>query len=156
VKTNRGTIRRVRSDEIGQLSALIRNTLLISNSLDYDMKVIQNLSRQYSTPNVRDMAMRRRMYVHLTDEVIDGTVSLKGDTIYAFFVAPDRQGKGIGSRLIAFIEKVAKSFGARTLKVDASTTARKFYTNREYKTIGNDKNNSYGIVYTMEKELNRE
>ena len=153
MKTNRGTIRRVRYDEIGQLGALIRNTLLISNSLDYDMKVIQNLSRQYSTHNVRDMAMRRRMYVHLTDEVIDGTVSLKGDMIYAFFVAPDRQKRGIGSRLIAFIEKAAKSFGVRTLKVDASTTARAFYRNRDYKTVGKETNDSYGIVYTMEKEL---
>ena len=109
MKTDRGIIRRVRYDEIEQLSALIRNTLLISNSLDYDMKVIQNLSQQYSTGNVRDMAMKRKMYVHLTDEVINGTVSLKGDTIYAFFVAPDRQGSGIGSRLLLFVEKVAKA-----------------------------------------------
>ncbi len=144
----------MRYDEIDRLGALIRNTLLISNSLDYDMNVIQTLSGQYSARNVRDMAMRRRMYVHLTDEVIDGTVSLKGDTIYAFFVAPDRQGKGIGSRLLLFAEKMAKSSGARSLKVDASVTAKEFYGNRDYKTIGKEKSNTHGIIYTMEKELN--
>ena len=74
----------MRYDDIDRLGALIRNTLLISNSLDYDMTVIQNLSRQYSTRNVREMAMRRRMYVHLSNGVVDGTVSVKGDTIYAF------------------------------------------------------------------------
>ena len=144
----------MRYEEIDRLGALIRNTLLISNSLDYDMNVIQTLSGQYSARNVRDMAMRRRMYVHLTDEVIDGTVSLKGDTIYAFFVAPDRQGKGIGSRLLLFAEKMAKSSGVRSLKVDASVTAKEFYSNRDYKTIGKEKNDTHGIIYTMEKELN--
>lgn len=154
MKTDRGIIRRVRYDEIERIGALIRNTLLISNSLDYDMQVIQNLSRQYSAPNVRDMAMRRKMYVHLSDEVVDGTVSVKGDTIYAFFVAPNRQGNGIGTRLLLFVEKMAKSSGMESIKVDASVTAKGFYTKKGYKTIGKEKNSSYGVVYTMEKKLN--
>ena len=49
VKTGQECIRRVKSDEIERLSALIKNTLLISNSVDYDMRVIQNLSRSYSS-----------------------------------------------------------------------------------------------------------
>ncbi len=154
MKADRGIIRRVRHNEIERLSALIRNTLLISNSLDYDMKVIQHLSRQYSSHSVRDMAMRRKMYVHLTDNVIDGTVSLKGDTIYAFFVAPDRQGRGIGSRLLSFIEIVAKSKGVRTLKVDASVTARDFYKDWGYKIVFKENNDTYGTVFSMEKNLN--
>jgi len=153
VKTNRGTIRRVRYDDIDRISALIRNTLLISNSLDYDMRVIQNLSRQYSARNVRDMAMRRKMYVHLTDDMVDGTVSVKEDTIYAFFVAPDRQGNGIGTRLLSYAENLVRTAGFQTAKVDASVTAREFYAEQGYQTISKEKNNSYGVVYTMEKIL---
>ena len=153
MKTDRGLIRRVRYDEIERIGALIRNTLLISNSLDYDMSVIQNLSRQYTAGNVRDMAMRRKMFVHLTDDVADGTVSLKEDTIYAFFVAPDRQRNGIGTRLLLFVEKLVKESGMRVIKVDASITAKGFYAKNGYKTTAKEKNNSYGLVYTMEKKL---
>lgn len=143
----------MRYDDIDRLGALIRNTLLISNSLDYDMTVIQNLSRQYSTRNVREMAMRRRMYVHLSNGVVDGTVSVKGDTIYAFFVAPDRQGNGIGTRLLQFAENLVKTSGMRVIKVDASVTAKGFYEKQGFKTIRKEKNSSYGVVYTMEKLL---
>jgi putative acetyltransferase len=153
VKTDKGTIRKVRFDEIERLSAMIRNTLLISNSLDYDINVIRNLSRQYSSRNVHEMAMRRNMYVHLTDDVIDGTVSLKGDTIFAFFVAPDKQGSGIGSRLLEFVEDLAKASGVGTIKVEASVTAKDFYLERDYRIVAKEKNAAYGAVYSMKKEL---
>ncbi|MBN1685393.1 MAG: GNAT family N-acetyltransferase [Spirochaetales bacterium] len=153
MKTDRGIIRRARYGEIERLSSLIRNTLLVSNSFDYDMNVIQNLSRQYSFDYLRDMTLRRRVYVHVTGEVIDGTVSLKGDTIYAFFVAPDRQRRGVGSRLLASVEETAKSSGVRTIRVDASLTAQKFYENRGYRIVGKERDTNYGTVFAMEKDL---
>ena len=153
MKADRGMIRRARYSEIEQLSSLIRNTLLISNSLDYDMEVIRNLSRQYSIGYLRDMAMRRRIYVHVAGGVIAGTVGLKGDTIYAFFVAPDRQRQGIGSRLLAFVEETAKSSGVGKIKVDASLTAKTFYANRGYRIVSKEKDKEYGAVFAMEKQL---
>jgi len=153
VNKDRGIVRRVRSSELELVSALIRNTLLVSNSLDYDMRIIWNLSRQYSAENLRDMAIRRRMYVHVTGNVIDGTVSLKGDTIYAFFVAPDKQGSGIGSDLLSCMEEVAKSLEIPCLKVDASITAKKFYEVHGYETVREEWDGNYGTVITMKKEL---
>lgn len=117
------------------------------------MEVIQNLSRQYSGGYLRDMAIRRRVYVHVTGGVIDGTVGLKTDTIYAFFVAPDRQKRGVGSRLLVFVEEMAKSSGVRKIKVDASLTAKTFYANHGYRIVGEEEDKNYGAVVTMEKEL---
>lgn len=153
MKTDRGTIRRVHPDEIERLSSLIRNTLLISNSLDYDMRIIQNLSRQYSPGYLRDLALRRHMYVHLTGDTIDGTISLKGDAIYAFFVAPDKQREGIGSRLLTFVEELARTTGIRRLKVDASVTARAFYEHHGYRALRKERDYSYGAVFFMQKDL---
>jgi GNAT superfamily N-acetyltransferase len=99
------------------------------------------------------MAMRRKMYVHLTGNVVDGTVSLKGDTIYAFFVAPDRQGTGIGSSLLAYVEEVARSQGLQSLTVDASITARRFYERRHYRLEKIERDGNYGTVITMKKDL---
>ena len=151
--TDRGVIRRVRHTETGQVSSLIQNTLLISNSLDYDIRVILNLSRQYSHENVREMAARREMYVHLSGSAIDGTVSLKGNTIYAFFVAPDKQGSGIGTRLLAYVEDVAERQGRHELTVDASITAADFYATHGYRIVRREWNGSYGTVITMKKSL---
>ena len=153
MKTGQECIRRVKSDEIERLSALIKNTLLISNSVDYDMRVIQNLSRSYSSNQVADMTLRRQVYVHTHDGEIDGTVSLKGDTIFAFFVAPDRQGTGIGTKLLKFVEERAREAGVRVIKVGASVTAKKFYASRGYGTIRREGDGKYGDVFYMEKRL---
>ena len=153
MRADHGIIRKARFNEIEQISALIRNTLLISNSLDYDMKIIQNLSRQYSPDHLLDMAIRRRMYVHITNSAIDGTISLKGDTIYAFCVVPDKQNSGIGSRLLEFIEEKAKAAGVRTLSVDASLTAKKFYSDHGYRSVRKEGNKTFGAVFNMQKNL---
>ena len=153
MKADEGTIRRVRSNEIEDLSALIRNTLLISNSMDYDMHVIRNLSRQYAQQNVADMALRREMFVHIQNGRISGTVSLKNDTIFAFFVAPDKQHTGIGTQLLGFVEERARSAGFDRLKVGASLTARSFYEAHGYTSVRREGDDSYGTVFYMEKVL---
>jgi len=117
------------------------------------MRVIKNLSRQYSAENLRDMAIRRRMYIHLTGDVINGTISLRGDTIYAFFVAPDKQGNGIGSSLLACVEEVASTQGTNKLSVDASITAKEFYKYHGYSSVKEERDRWYGVVITMEKKL---
>jgi GNAT superfamily N-acetyltransferase len=153
VEADEGMIRPVRPNEIEDLSALIRNTLLISNSMDYDMLVIRNLSRQYAQKNVADMALRREMFIHMQGGRITGTVSLKDDTIFAFFVAPDRQRSGIGSRLLSFVEERARGAGMSRLKVGASLTAKDFYEAHGYSSVRKEGDESYGDVFYMEKML---
>jgi putative acetyltransferase len=153
MEADEGTIRRVRYEDIEALSALIRNTLLISNSRDYHMHVIRNLSRQYSVKNVADMALRREMYVHTAEGRITGTVSYKGDTIFAFFVAPDKQRMGIGSKLLRYVEERAKESGVHQIKVGASLTAKKFYESNGYRTVRREGDGSYGDIYFMAKRL---
>lgn len=153
MEADEGTIRQIRSNEVENISALIRNTLLISNSIDYDMHVIRNLSRQYAPRNVADMALRRDMYIHTREGRITGTVSLKDDTIFAFFVAPDKQRTGIGSSLLSFVEQKARTKGIESIKVGASITARHFYLTHGYRMIRKENDGSYGDVIYMDKIL---
>lgn len=148
-----GSIRSIRADDIRELSSLIRNTLLISNSLDYDIHIIRNLSRQYSPKRLADMSLRRDMYLYTIQDRIAGTVSVKDDMVYAFFIAPDMQRKGIGSQLLQFVEDRARENGVIRLKVGASVTARQFYAIHGYTTIKKEGDGSYGDVYYMEKVL---
>ncbi|MBT3276008.1 MAG: GNAT family N-acetyltransferase [Spirochaetales bacterium] len=148
-----GTIRLVRASEIEQLSALIRNTLLISNSSHYDMQVVRNLSRQYTARHVRDMALRREMFIHLLDTRITGTISLKDETLFSFFVAPDVQRTGIGTQLLEFAEKTAKNRGELVLRVGASITAKGFYELKGFAVIREEGDKAFGTVFNMEKKL---
>ncbi len=150
---NTDTIRRVRFGEINRLSTLIRHTLLVSNSPHYDLQAVKNLSRQYSVRNVRDMALRREMFVHVRDNRITGTVSLKNDTLFSFFVDPDSQRKGIGSRLLDFAEKEAVINGKKVLKVGASITAKGFYLAKGFLMIKQEGDETFGPVFYMEKRL---
>ena len=78
-------IRPVRSGDIGTISTLIQNTLLISNGVDYDFGVIRYLSHQYSPAGVAEMARKREMYVYDDSGQIAGTISLGGNTVFGFF-----------------------------------------------------------------------
>ena len=55
-------------------------------------------------------------------------------------VLPEYHNKGIASRLIEYIEKIAKSKGIKYIRFDAVGYYKKlikFYTNRGYKIVGN-------------------
>lgn len=146
-------IRPVRSGDIGTISTLIQNTLLISNGVDYDFGVIRYLSHQYSPAGVAEMARKREMYVYDDSGQIAGTISLGGNTVFGFFVAPDRQREGVGSKLLRWAEKKAREKGRRTLQVGASITAVDFYRKHGYKTLRQEQDRSHGDVYFMEKVL---
>lgn len=146
-------IRPARSDDIKRLSALIRNTLLVSNSADYDPRIILNLIRQYSTKGFGRMYSKWNLYLHEIDSSITGIIGLDGDTIRCFFVAPDRQGEGIGASLLRFVENEARYQGIKRLKVGASVTARSFYKKFGYRILSRQPDGEYGKVYLMIKSI---
>ena len=146
-------IRPARYDDLDTISTLIRNTLLLSNGVDYDFRVVQYLSGQYSPDGVAEMARKREMYVYEHSGRIAGTISLGDNTIYGFFVAPDMQRRGIGTKLLKWVERRAREKGRRTLRVGASITAINFYRKHGYKTIRQEHDPTHGDVYFMEKLL---
>jgi GNAT superfamily N-acetyltransferase len=99
------------------------------------------------------MAFRREMYIYVEGGRIDGTVSLKGDTIFAFFIAPDRQHLGIGSKLLSFVEEKVRAAGIRRIRVGASITAKGFYTRHGFRTVRRESDGSFGDVFYMEKAV---
>jgi GNAT superfamily N-acetyltransferase len=56
-----------------------------------------------------------------------GTASLDGNVVRTVFVTPDVQGRGVGSRLMAEIERIARERDIRSLTVPSSVTAERFY-----------------------------
>lgn len=134
-------------------SALIRNTLLISNSGDYDIEVISNLMKSFSPENLRMTLRKREMFMFEEQNEILGTIGLEGSKVHDFFVAPDRQKRGVGSALLSFVEARAKENGVRNLYLAASLTAVRFYKKKDYETTGEEDDGTYGRTVGMRKLL---
>jgi len=146
-------IRSIEERDLQRVSALIQNTLLVSNLSDYDLEIIGNLLRAFSPERLRALAATRSIYLYEQEGAVLGVIGLEGGRVYNFFVSPDRQGSGIGGMLLDFVEEQARNRGQRILAVDSSLTAASFYTSRGYRRTGTRADKSFGPTVTMEKRL---
>jgi GNAT superfamily N-acetyltransferase len=139
-----------------RVSALIRNTLLISNIKDYDYSVIRNLEDCFTPEKIKALSLRREIFVYEKNCKIFGTISLENDTIYSFFVAPDKQKEGVGTELLEYVENLARKRGKRLLFMAASITAVSFYRKHGYEVIGSGGDGTFGRTFSMRKDLFRD
>ena len=146
-------IRLIQERDLQRVSALIQNTLLVSNLADYDLEIIGNLLDAFTADQLRALAGKRRIYLLEEDGILLGTIGLEDDKVYNFFVSPDRQGSGVGGQLLAFVENQARAEGRRKITVDSSLTAVSFYRRKGYRQTGEQINRSFGRTITMEKLL---
>jgi N-acetylglutamate synthase-like GNAT family acetyltransferase len=120
-------IRRATAKDARAISAVVKNTIRISNSKDYPASVIERVLSNFSPDAVRQLMDKRTVWVALKGGVVVGTASLEGDTVKTVFVSPSTQRIGIGNRLMMTVEEVARGQSLKLLRVPASMTARSFY-----------------------------
>lgn len=145
-------IRRFRADDADNVSHIIR-CLLEVNIKDYPREVIESMHDYFSPRNLVKISTRRRMYVFVQDNEIQGAGSLKDNNVRSVFVNPDFHNLGIGRELMKHLEKLVKRSGYRTIELFSSVTAFEFYRKLGYKKIRTvqDKNTGKNIV--MRKRL---
>ncbi len=147
------SIRPLRAADIPQVSALIRNTLLLTNLPDYDLETIQALMPTFSTEAVGALARRREMFVGEEEGRLSGVLGLEAAEVYTFFVAPDRQGHGVGRTFLHFAEDLARKRGIKELRVSASLTAVGFYERLGYHRTGAENDSRFGRTVDLLKRL---
>jgi len=146
-------IRPLRRRDLPAVSALIRNTVLVSNSADYGLEVIRALLEHFSPAGLRALAGRRRIFVYERADRICGVIGLEGQAVCNLFVAPDEQGRGIGQELLAHVEALAAEEGLERLRLDSSLTAVGFYERPGYRRVGKDNAGPLGSTVPMDKRL---
>jgi GNAT superfamily N-acetyltransferase len=146
-------IRQFTLSDSEETSLVIRKALVEVNSKDYPETVIRNLCQKFAPENLKTLAQTRDIFVATEHGRILGTVSLEQNTIYTVFVHPEYHGQGVGTRLMAHIEGVAQQQGHITVKLFASTTARRFYEKLGYKAVQEIHNEKTGTCIEMTKVL---
>jgi GNAT superfamily N-acetyltransferase len=149
-------IRPLEAGDFPGISDLIRNTLLVSNLPDYDLQTILELSASFSEQEIRALIGRREFFVYEQEEGrLEGVIGLEGTGVYDFFVAPDRQGRGVGRALLSFVEELARRRGIEELHLSSSLTAVGFYERLGYRRTGAESDGRFGRTVELVKTLQR-
>lgn len=128
-------IRKALPADAAGISRVVIATLRESNAADYDEHTIQRVERSFSEPAVLALLTHRLVFVTVVEGEVLATASLEDDVVRSVFVAPSRQGLGIGARLMQCVEHVAIAQGLQQLRVPSSTTAQGFYARLGYSKV---------------------
>jgi putative acetyltransferase len=83
------TIRPATAADVAALSDLIRRTVRLSNSGDYEAPVVELISANRAPDKVAQRLVERDVFVCLDGPRIVGTIGLGGDKLRSLFVEPD-------------------------------------------------------------------
>jgi len=129
-----------------------RNTIREINSKDYSKEIIEKMCIRFSEENIINRLSNRKMVLMIENEEVIGTASLKDNIILSVFVDVNKQGKGIGTKLMSYLEEIARKKGFKKVSLPASITSVSFYEQLGYKII-EERINDSGKNIIMEKIL---
>ena len=147
------TIRTFEPRDAEAVSSLIRRTMAISNTADYDLARLQPLMDYFSPEKVLQLSHERICLVAEHHAQVVGTIALEGAELCTFFVDPGYQGMGIGSQLLTAIEHMAVAMGLDEIHMDSSLTGAAFYERRGYHKTGVNLEGTAGTQVGMVKQL---
>jgi GNAT superfamily N-acetyltransferase len=146
-------IRRFDARDAEAVSALIATTMRRSNGRDYAPEVLERLIAYFTPAKVTQLAGERHCVIAAVGDRIVGTAALDGAALATFFVHPDHQGHGVGTRLLAVLEDAARAAGLTHVTVDASVTGTPFYERRGYRRTGRTVDGTGGLLIGLAKAL---
>lgn len=123
----------------------------------YPKGAVDFFLEHHSADNILSDIKMKRVFLccDVTQDAI-GTITIKHNEICRIFVLPSRQGRGFGTELLDFAEKVI-SDQYSTIVLAASLPAKQIYLARGYKdtefNIISVRNNDFLCYDVMEKQV---
>ena len=128
-------IRPARDDDADAVSAVIQKALRETNARDYAPEIIDRIALSFGPAAVSQLVAKRTVFVATLEGRIVGTASLDGSVVRTVFVEPGVQGRGIGRRLMAEVERTARERNVAVLAVPSSVTAETFYARLGFRSV---------------------
>ena len=152
-------IRRFSENDAKEVSDLIIKTLMISNTKDYPVEMMEELAQRQQPGHVLDRAGKTHFYVvEDRDQLIGcgaiGPIGGKEDEqcLFSIFVLPEYQGKGIGRKIVETLEKDEYFLKAKRVEVPASITGLAFYLRLGYDFKNGNTQMDEEMLYRLEKK----
>lgn len=126
-------IRKATKEDARKISILRRKTLRKINSKSYPKKIVDILIQKNSGKDIKEKMQKRKMFCAIENEKIIGTIDLEGNKIGGLYVHPDFTGRGIGKKLLEYIENYTRKEGIKKLMLYSTLNAENFYKKYGYK-----------------------
>ena len=117
---------------MGELHGMICWTIELSYARVYSTEAVRFFKEYHSIEHIRSDASVGHTILALENDSIIGTGTLLGHNIRRVFVRPDRQGKGIGGRIMTRLERMASDDRVEMVDLDSSMVSVEFYHRRGY------------------------
>ena len=147
-------MRRIEERDAEAVSALIHETMQISNSRDYPPELLRGIPPE----KVIERAGWTHFYVAEDGGEIVGCGAIgpywgKTDesSFFTIFVRPDRQGQGIGRKIVETLEADEFALRARRIEIPASITGLPFYQKMGYSFKPGHEEPDEELIYRLEK-----
>ncbi len=147
-------IRRIEEQDAEAVSALISAAMPISNSRDYPPELLRGLPPE----KVIERSNWTHFYVVEDGEEIVGCGAIgpywertDESSFFTIFVRPDRQGQGIGRRIVETLEADEFALRARRIEIPASITGLPFYQKMGYSFKPGHEKPDEELIYRLEK-----
>ena len=128
-------IRKATKKDARKISILRRKTLREINKKDYPKAFLHFLINENSAKGIVSKMKDRDLFCIWEKDILLGTVELKSNKILGLFVKGSEIGRGIGTRLMDFIESYAHSKKVRQVRLYSTKFAVNFYKKRGYHLV---------------------
>ena len=147
-------IRRFKDKDAVKTSRCIVKTLKQVSSKHYSSRVVAHLVRRNLPEQLVERAKNCTMVVAVENSRIIGTANLSNDGwLGAFFVDTDCIGRGVGTRLLREMERIAKKKKFKAIRTHSAINAVGFYKKNGYRTVKPVFFKGVGKTYRMFKQL---
>jgi putative acetyltransferase len=143
------------------MAALFYDTVHAVNRRDYGPEQLDAWAPELRTGEQwRARQAGKRVTVAVEGERVVGFAELDpGGHLDCFYTHKDRQGRGVGTLLLAEVERQARDEGCAALAADVSITARGFFERRGFRLVTEQQVLRRGVSlinFRMEKALSPE
>lgn len=131
--TDQPVIRNARAPDAQPLRQLIWNVMNFSYVDKYPPRAIRFFQQFHSQKNIVERCKAGTVLVVEETGKLVATGSLLGGEIFAVFVSPDMQGRGLGQAVMSALEREAKAQGIDVVELSISLPSKNFYLRLGYK-----------------------
>ena len=149
-------VRKIKPGDYKETGDMIKTTIAVSFRKLYPEILLKEFCNKYDLDKFSKKAADIEMFVATEKDEIIGVIGLKDNQLRTFYVHPNQQGKGVGSKLYKKFEELAVKRSIKKITLEGSPLGQPIYEHFGFVKVKTIKKKRVGQKYidaVMEKHL---